>query len=99
MLLPKAEKDSLKGKTGLLADTHFEEFLCGIVSRSSVHSPKYVFSLKNTNKKIKLIRAKQLLSIHTVIFNRHLVLLTYEIWPRPATIIISIAQVLEYISN
>ena len=51
------------------------------------------------NKVIKLIRAKQSFPIHIVIFNRHLVLLTYEIWPRPAIIIISIAQALEHILN
>ena len=54
---------------------------------------------KKTKEKINSIRAKQLFPTHTVIFNRHLVLLTYEIWPRPAIIIISIAQVLEYISS
>lgn len=38
--------EALEGKAGLLADTHFEEFLCGIVSRSFLHSLEGVFFFK-----------------------------------------------------
>lgn len=90
-----------EGKAGLLADTHFEEFRCGTVSRPPLRFTKRCIFLEKMQIKspIKLIRAQQSFPIHTVTFDRHLVLLTQETRPPPAITVISIARVLEHRGN